>query len=148
MIIGEREFKKCLSLYGADIESWPGALREMAHDALENSVRLQDLLEEERRFEGILRTFEVPEPSDNFERGIIDASRRSEQGSPTIRSFFDDLFGGFTLGRRGIALVCILMIVVLATGFSIGFSSFQGTSISSQEHLAMGDFLRYDGEIL
>ena len=148
MIIGEREFKKYLTLYGAEMDGWPAVIRVKAYEALESSARLQELIEEERGFEGLLRTIEVPDPSDTLERRIVDASRGREQQSSTIRSFVDGYFWGFTFGRRAIALACALMIVVLATGFSIGFSSSPGTSITSQENLAMGDFLRYDGEIL
>ena len=63
MTMNFEQFKEKLLMYGADVRCWPIDIRSLALKALESSPELQKLVEDEKRFEGVLNTRKYEEPS-------------------------------------------------------------------------------------
>ena len=57
------QFKENLLMYGADVRCWPKDIRSSGLKAIDSSPDLLKLVEEEERFEWVLRTRKYDEPS-------------------------------------------------------------------------------------
>jgi len=106
----ESRLRELLSYYGSDLEQWPEELRPLWLRAQHNP-KLASIVEEERRFEHLLRKRSFTPPSFDFAERIIAASIARPQRMEAI-GWFSDLLQEV----RPAALAAMLLL-----GFAIGF---------------------------
>lgn len=120
----KKEFKDFLMLYGADLNVWPGELKDEANVILsagsEAAGELTALVEEEVRFEALLGERSFVEPDDYLAGRIIAFARESavqeRAAAEDDRGLLGWLFAEFFTPRAAIALALTLII-----GFMAGY---------------------------
>jgi hypothetical protein len=143
------QFKEELLMYGADVRNWPKDIRLSGLKALDSSPELQKLVEDEERFEGILKTRKYEEPSIDLAGRIVAAALpRKKKAQRNLGVFFSEVLREFSLSRRALAAVFVSLIFMLIIGFTIGFSNPSGYASSEQYETNLEDFLNYEGDVL
>ncbi len=143
------QFKEKLLMYGADVRNWPKDIRSSGLKALDSSPELQKLVQDEERFEGVLKTRKYEEPSSDLAGRIIAAALpKKKKAQRNLGAFFSEVLGEFSLSRRGLAAVYVALIITLVIGFTIGFSNPSGYASAEQHETNLEDFLNYEGDVL
>ena len=143
------QFKEKLLMYGADVRCWPKEIRLSGLKALDSSPELQKLVEDEERFEGVLKTRKYEEPSrDLAERIVAAALPKKKKAQRNLGVFFAEVLSEFSLSRRALAAVSVSLIFTLIIGFTIGFSNPSGVAFAEQYETNLEDFLNYEGDVL
>jgi hypothetical protein len=143
------QFKEKLLMYGADVRCWPKDIRSSGLKALDSSPELQKLVEDEERFEGILKTRKYEEPSRDLAERIAGAALpRKKKAQRNLGVFFSEVLREFSLSRRALTAVSVSLIFTLIIGFTIGFSNLSGYVSAEQYETNLEDFLNYEGDLL
>ena len=143
------QFKEKLLMYGADVRCWPKDIRSSGLKALDSSPELQKLVEDEERFEGILKTRKYEEPSRDLAERIAGAALpRKKKAQRNLGVFFSEILREFSLSRRALTAVSVSLIFTLIIGFTIGFSNLSGYVSAEQYETNLEDFLNYEGDLL
>jgi len=149
MTINVEQFKEKLLMYGADVRSWPKDIRSSGLKALDSSYELQKLVEDEERFEGVLRTRKYEEPSRDLAGRIVAAALpKKKKAQRNLGVFFSEVLSEFSLSRRALAAVSVALIFTLVIGFTIGYSNPSGYVSGEQYTTNLEDFLNYEGDVL
>jgi len=149
MIMNFEQFKENLLMYGADVRCWPKDIRPSALKALESSPELQKLVEDEKRFEGVLNTRKYEEPSRDLAGRIVAAALpKKKKAQRNFGVFISDVLSEFSLSRRAFAAVSVSLIFTLIIGFTIGYSNPSGNVSAEQYETHLEDFLNYEGDVL
>jgi len=149
MIMDFEQFKENLLMYGADVRCWPNDIRSSALKSLESSPELQKLVEDEKRFEGVLITRKYEEPSRDLAGRIVAAALPKKKKTPrNFGVFISDVLSEFSLSRRAFAAVSVSLIFTLIIGFTIGYSNPSGNVSAEQYETHLEDFLNYEGDVL
>ena len=143
------QFKEKLLMYGADVRKWPKDIRSSGLKAMDSSPELQKLVEDEERFEGVLKTRRYEEPSrDLADRIVAAALPKKKEAQRKLGMFFSEVLREFSLSRRAFAAVSVSLIFSLIIGFTIGFSNPSGNASAEQTQTSLEDFLNYEGDVL
>ena len=143
------QFKDKLLIYGADVRNWPKDIRSSGLKALDSSPELQKLVEDEERFEGVLKTRKYEEPSRDLAGRIVTAAMpRKKKAQRNLGMFFSEVLREFSLSRRALTVVSVSLIFTLIIGFTIGFSNPSGYVSAEQYETNLEDFLNYEGDVL
>ena len=143
------QFKEKLLMYGADVRCWPKDIRSSGLKALDSSPELQKLVEDEERFEGVLKTRKYEEPSRDLAERIAGAALpRKKKAQRNLGVFFSEILREFSLSRRALTVVSVSLIFTLIIGFTIGFSNPSGFVSAEQYETNLEDFLNYEGDVL
>ncbi|NQT68600.1 MAG: hypothetical protein HQ552_03370 [Desulfobacteraceae bacterium] len=143
------QFKEKLLMYGVDVRNWPKEIRSSGLKALDSSFELQKLVEDEERFEGVLKTRKYEEPSRDLAGRIVAAALpKKKKAQRNLGVFFAEVLGEFSLSRRALAAVSVSLIFTLIIGFTIGFSNPSGYAFAEQYETNLEDFLNYEGDVL
>jgi len=149
MTMNFEQFKEKLLMYGAGVRCWPKDIRSSALKALESSPELQKLVEDEKRFEGVLNTRKYEEPSRDLAGRIVAAALpKKKKAQRNFGVFFSDVLSEFSLSRRAFAAVSVSLIFTLIIGFTIGYSNLSGYTSAEQYETHLEDFLNYEGDVL
>jgi len=149
MIMNFEQFKENLLMYGADVRCWPKDIRSSALNALESFPELQKLVEDEKRFEGVLNTRKYEEPSRDLAGRIVAAALpKKKKAHRNFGVFISDVLSEFSLSRRAFAAVSVSLIFTLIIGFTIGYSNPSGNVSAEQYETHLEDFLNYEGDVL
>jgi len=149
MIMNFEQFKEKLLMYGADVRNWPKDIRSSGLKALNSSPELQKLVEDEERFEGVLKTRKYEEPSIDLAGRIVAAALpRKKKAQRKLGVFFSEVLREFSLSRRALTAVSVSLIFTLIIGFTIGFSNPSGYASAEQYETNLKDFLNYEGDVL
>jgi hypothetical protein len=147
-----KKFEENLLLYGADMHQWPEEIRQAGLKALESSSEMQTLLVEHEHFEKVIKTRRFEEPGSNLAQRIISASLQRKQKAPlSPGAFISELLNEFRLPKPALSVISIVMILVLAIGFAIGFSNYSnpsGSTSAVQEETSLQVFLYDEGDII
>ena len=143
------QFKEKLLMYGADVRNWPKDIRSTGLKALDSSPELQKLVEDEERFERVLKTRKYEEPSRDLAGRIVAAAMpRKKKAQRNLGVFFSEILREFSLSRRALTVVSVSLIFTLIIGFTIGFSNPSGFVSAEQYETNLEDFLNYEGDVL
>ncbi len=143
------QFKEKLLMYGADVRCWPKDIRSSGLKALDSSPELQKLVEDEERFEGVLKTRKYEEPSRDLAERIAGAALpRKKKAQRNLGVFFSEILREFSLSRRALTAVSVSLIFTLIIGFTIGFSNPSRYVSAEQYETNLEDFLNYEGDLL
>lgn len=149
MIMNFEQFKEKLLMYGADVRNWPKDIRPSGLKALDSSPEFQKLVEDEERFEGVLKTRKYEEPSRNLAGRIVAAALpRKKKAQRNLGLFFSEVLREFCLSGRTLTAVSVSLIFTLIIGFTIGFSNPSGYVSAEQYETNLEDFLNYEGDVL
>jgi len=149
MTMNFEQFKEKLLMYGADIRCWPKDISSSALKALDSSPELKKLVEDEKRFEGVLKTRKYEEPSRDLAGRIVAASLpKKKKTQRNFGVFFSEILSEFSLSRRTFAAISVSLIFTLIIGFTIGYSNPSGYVSTEQYETHLEDFLNYEGDIL
>jgi hypothetical protein len=149
MIMNFEQFREQLLMYGADVHNWPKDIRSTGLKALDSSPELQKLVEDEERFEVVLKTRKYEEPSRDLAERIAGAALpRKKKAQRNLGVFFSEILREFSLSRRALAAVSVSLIFTLIIGFTIGFSNPSGYVSAEQYETNLEDFLNYEGDVL
>ena len=149
MPMNYEQFEENLLMYGADVRNWPKDIRPSALKALNSSPELQKLVENEKRFEGVLNTRKFEEPSKNLAKRIVAAALpKKKKARRNFSVFFSDILSEFSLSRRAFAAVSVSLFFILIVGFTIGYSNPSGYASAEQYETHLEDFLTYEGDVL
>ncbi|MBW2664468.1 MAG: hypothetical protein JRD93_21445 [Deltaproteobacteria bacterium] len=149
MTINFEQFKEKLLMYGTDVRNWPKDIRSSGLKALDRSPELQKLVEEEERFEGVLKTRKYEEPNRDLARRIVAAAlHRKKKAQRNLGVFFSEVLREFSLSRRALTAVSVSLIFTLIIGFTIGFLNPSGYVSAEQYETNLEDFLNYEGDVL
>jgi len=145
-----KKFKENLLLYGTDWNKWPEEEKQAGVELLRHSPGLQASFAEQEEFERILKTRKFEEPSSNLPQRIIALSTGQEKEALSrFDSLLSKLFGNeFYLPNPASIPVSIFMLIVLITGFFIGFSIPAGSTSTDQKQASLQAFLHYEGDVL
>jgi len=111
MTIDTNTFREYLTLYGTQLESWPQAARVQAK-TVQHQPAFLALIEEEKRFERILRLRHMETAPTNLAQRIITMSLA--KGCPLPQWSFTDILTSL----KPAALAAMLIL-----GFAIGFGA-------------------------
>jgi hypothetical protein len=106
-------------------------------------------LEDEKRFEKVLKTRKYEEPNRDLAGRIIAAAlpgKKKAQRNPGV--FFSEVLRELSLSRRALAAVSVSLVFTLIIGFTIGFSNPSGYASAEQYETNLEDFLNYEGDVL
>jgi hypothetical protein len=149
MTMNVEQFKEKLLMYGADVRNWPKDKRSSGLKAMDSSPELQKLVEDEERFERVLRTRKYEEPSRDLAGRIVAvAMPRKKKAQRNLGMFFSEVLREFSLSRRSLTAVSVSLIFTLIIGFTIGFSNPSGFVSAEQYETNLEDFLNYEGDVL
>ena len=149
MTMNVEQFKEKLLMYGADVRNWPKDIRSSGLKALDSSPELQKLVEDEERFERVLRTRKYEEPSRDLAGRIVAAAlTRKKKAQRNLGVFFSEVLREFSLSRRSLTAVSVSLIFTLIIGFTIGFSNPSRYVSAEQYETNLEDFLNYEGDVL
>ena len=149
MTMNVEQFKKNLLMHGADVRNWPKDIRSSGMKALDDSPELQKLVQDEKRFERVLKTRRYEEPSRDLVERIISAALPKKKKAPRNFSvFFSEALREFSLSRRAFAAVSVSLVFTLIIGFTIGFSNSSRYVSTEQYETKLEDFLNYEGDVL
>jgi len=106
-------------------------------------------VEEEERFEGVLKTRKYEEPNRDLARRIVAAAlHRKKKAQRNLGVFFSEVLREFSLSRRALTAVSVSLIFTLIIGFTIGFLNPSGYVSAEQYETNLEDFLNYEGDVL
>jgi len=143
------QFKEKLLMYGAEVRNWPKDIRSSGLKALDSSPELQKLVEDEERFEKVLKTRKYEEPSRDLARRIVaSALPRKKKAQRNLGVFFSEVLREFSLPKRALTAVSVSFIFALIIGFTIGFLNSSGYISAEQYETNLEDFLDYEGDVL
>ena len=128
------EFQKYLDLYGSDLETWPGEIRDLAQQSLTQSQEFQGLLAEAKNLDDFLQLEKVPDPSPQLAERIVGATRglSQERLSESEKLTLGDWFRSLWRPQAAFSLA-----LILAVGFGIGyFANLNNQTASSGTELA------------
>jgi hypothetical protein len=149
MTMNFEQLKEKLLMYGSDVCNWPKNIRSSGLKALDSSPELRKLVEEEERFEEVLKTRLYEEPGrDLAERIVAAALPGKKKAQPNPGVFFSEILREFSLSRRAFTAVSLSLIFTLIIGFTIGFSNPSGQAAAEQYETNLEDFLNYEGDVL
>ena len=149
MTMNFEQFKEKLLLYGADVRNWPKDIRSSGLQALDSSPELQKLVEDEKLFEGVLKTRKYEEPCRDLAGRIVAAALpRKKKAHRNLGVIFSEVLREFSLSRRALTAVSVSLIFALIIGFTIGFSNPSGYASAEQYEANLEDFLNYEGDVL
>ena len=149
MTMNVEQFKEKLLMYGADVRNWPKDKRSSGLKAMDSSPELQKLVEDEERFERVLRTRKYEEPSRDLAGRIVAAAMpRKKKAQRNLGVFFSEVLREFSLSRRSLTAVSVSLIFTLIIGFTIGFSNPSRYVSAEQYETNLEDFLNYEGDVL
>ncbi|MFO8240891.1 MAG: hypothetical protein R6T90_07815 [Dissulfuribacterales bacterium] len=149
MRMDPKQFREYVLIHGTDILGWPEDIRTPGLKALESSLELQALLEDEERFERVLKERRYEDPSPELAECIISASRRKKDKRPhSIVVFFSDLFWEFGVPNRALTAFSVSLLIALILGFAIGFFYPSGAISSEQNQINLEAFLYCEGDVL
>jgi hypothetical protein len=149
MTMNFEQFKENLLMYGADVRCWPKDIGSSALKALDSSPELKKLVEDEKRFEGILKTRKYEEPSRDLAGRIVAAALPKKKiAQRNFGVFFSEILSEFSLSRRSFAAISVSLIFTLIIGFTIGYSNPSGSVSTEQYETHLEDFLNYEGDVL
>jgi hypothetical protein len=149
MIMNFEQFREKLLMYGADVRCWPKDIGSSALKALDSSPELKKLVEDEKRFEGILKTRKYEEPSRDLAGRIVAAALPKKKiVQRNFGVFFSEILSEFSLSRRSFAAISVSLIFTLIIGFTIGYSNPSGSVSTEQYETHLEDFLNYEGDVL
>lgn len=149
MTMNFEQFKENLLMYGADVRCWPKDIGSSALKALDSSPELKKLVEDEKRFEGILKTRKYEEPSRDMAGRIVAAALPKKKiAQRNFGVFFSEILSEFSLSRRSFAAISVSLIFTLIIGFTIGYSNPSGSVSTEQYETHLEDFLNYEGDVL
>jgi hypothetical protein len=149
MTMNFEQFKENLLMYGADVRCWPKDIGSSALKALDSSPELKNLVEDEKRFEGILKTRKYEEPSRDLAGRIVAAALPKKKiAQRNFGVFFSEILSEFSLSRRSFAAISVSLIFTLIIGFTIGYSNPSGSVSTEQYETHLEDFLNYEGDVL
>jgi hypothetical protein len=144
MSMDEKQFKKYLLVYGADVHQWPEEIRGTAVEALADSSELRALQADHEGFEGVLTSRSYQEPPSTLAQRIISASQQGRKRTSLSRgAFFSELLAGFSLRRWALIAIAVLII-----GFIIGLVNPIGSLVAEETQTDLQEFLYYEGEAL
>jgi hypothetical protein len=117
--------------------------------ALDSSPELKKLVEDEKRFEGVLKTRKYEEPSRDLAGRIVAAALpKKKKAQRNFGVFFSEILSEFSLSRRTFAAISVSLIFTLIIGFTIGYSNPSGYVSTEQYETHLEDFLNYEGDVL
>jgi len=117
--------------------------------ALDSSPELQKLVEDEKRFEGVLKTRTYEEPSRDLAGRIVAAALpKKKKTQRNFGVFFSEILSEFSLSRRAFAAISVSLIFTLIIGFTIGYSNPSGSASTEHYETHLEDFLNYEGDVL
>jgi hypothetical protein len=149
MTMNFEQFREKLLMYGADVRCWPKDIGSSALKALDSSPELKKLVEDEKRFEGILKTRKYEEPSRDLAGRIVAAALPKKKiAQRNFGVFFSEILSEFSLSRRSFAAISVSLIFTLIIGFTIGYSNPSGSVSTEQYETHLEDFLNYEGDVL
>jgi len=149
MTMNFEQFREKLLMYGADVRCWPKDISSSALKALDSSPEIQKLVEDEKRFEGVLKARKYEEPSRDLAGRIIAAAfPKKKKAQRNFGVFFSDVLSEFSLSRRAFAAVSVSLIFTLIIGFTIGYSNPSEYAPTEQYETHLEDFLNYEGDVL
>lgn len=149
MTMNFEQFKEKLLMYGADVRGWPKDISSSALKALDSSPELQKLVEDEKRFEGVLKTRKYEEPSRDLAGRIVAAALpKKKKTQRNFGVFFSEVLSEFSLSRRAFAAISVSLIFTLIIGFTIGYSNPSGSASTEHYETHLEDFLNYEGDVL
>jgi hypothetical protein len=149
MTMNFEQFKEKLLMYGADVRCWPKDISSSALKALDSSPELRKLVEDEKRFEGILKTRKYEDPSRDLAGRIVAAALPKKKiAQRNFGVFFSEILSEFSLSRRSFAAISVSLIFTLIIGFTIGYSNPSGSVFTEQYETHLEDFLNYEGDVL
>jgi hypothetical protein len=149
MTMNFEQFKEKLLMYGADVRCWPKDISSSALKALDSSPELRKLVEDEKRFEGILKTRKYEDPSRDLAGRIVAAALPKKKiAQRNFGVFFSEILSEFSLSRRSFAAISVSLIFTLIIGFTIGYSNPSGSVSTEQYETHLEDFLNYEGDVL
>jgi len=149
MTMNFEQFKEKLLMYGADVRCWPKDISSSALKALDSSPELKKLVEDEKRFEGILKTRKYEEHSRDLAGRIVAAALPKKKiAQRNFSVFFSEILSEFSLSRRSFAAISVSLIFTLIIGFTIGYSNPSGSVSTEQYETHLEDFLNYEGDVL
>ena len=149
MTMNFEQFKEKILMYGADVRCWPKDIGSSALKALDSSPELKKLVEDEKRFEGILKTRKYEEPSRDLAGRIVAAALPKKKiAQRNFGVFFSEILSEFSLSRRSFAAISVSLIFTLIIGFTIGYSNPSGSVSTEQYETHLEDFLNYEGDVL
>ena len=149
MTMNFEQFKEKILMYGADVRCWPKDIGSSALKALDSSPELKKLVEDEKRFEGILKTRKYEEPSRDLAGRIVAAALPKKKiVQRNFGVFFSEILSEFSLSRRSFAAISVSLIFTLIIGFTIGYSNPSGYTSAEQYETHLEDFLNYEGDVL
>ena len=149
MTMNFEQFKEKLLMYGADVRGWPKDTSSSALKALDSSPELQKLVEDEKRFEGVLKTRKYEEPSRDLAGRIVAAALpKKKKTQRNFGVFFSEVLSEFSLSRRAFAAISVSLIFTLIIGFTIGYSNPSGSASTEHYETHLEDFLNYEGDVL
>lgn len=127
------KFLEYLSIYGADMTSWPEEIRLEAQVALEASSELRDILKAEIELESALMERGFEESSPGLSQRIISNALGNETEKKTsLFGSIKELFSAFPIPSPAIALPALLVIGIVA-GYLYpeeSFSEPEGTQVA------------------
>jgi hypothetical protein len=143
------KFKENLLVYGTDIHEWPEEIRRAGLKAIETSSQFRMLLEEEVRFEKVLkaRTYEGPN-HDLTERIILASKSKNKKVRPRLVELLSELVWEFGLSKPVMSALYVSLVLVLLLGFAIGFTNINGSVSIDGTQTDLQEFLYYEGEVL
>lgn len=149
MRMDPKQFREYMLIYGTDILNWPEDMRTPGLKALKSSLELQAILEDEERFERVLRESRYEDPDPDLAERIISASLQKKDKRPySVAGFFSDIFWEFGMPNRALTAVSLSLLVALILGFAIGFFYPSGAISSEQNQINLEAFLYYEGDVL
>ncbi len=131
------QFIEYLQLYGSDIDTWPGAIREQALILHQNSSELKGLVDKEKEFESMLTERSIENPTSDFERRITLSAKPKfvkEENASVISSIIDLI---------SIPKPALTMAFLLLFGFSLGFF-YDTYSDTGENTLELSEYITFD----
>ncbi|OPL15362.1 MAG: hypothetical protein AVO38_10860 [delta proteobacterium ML8_D] len=149
MRMDPQQFREYVLIHGTNILDWPEDIRMPGLKALDASLELQAILEDEERFEMVLKESRYEDPSPVLSERIISAAlQQKDKRSHSIVGFFEDLFWEFGVPNRSITAVSISLLIALVLGFAIGFFNPSAAVSLDQKQISLEAFLYYEGDEL
>jgi hypothetical protein len=150
MTMDPKQFEENLLLYGADLNRWPEEIRQAGMESLQKYLELQVLLEEQEKFEKMLKARKYEEPSCDLTQRIVSVSLQVDRKSPFgLGSLFSRICADeFFLHKPASIIASLLTISVLAVGLFIGFSISTESKLTDEGQASLQEFLHYQGEAL
>ncbi len=131
------KFIEYLQLYGSDIDTWPGAIREQALILYKNSSELKGLVDKEKEFESMLTERSIENPTSDFERRIT-LSAKPKVAKEENASVFSSIFDLISIPKPALTMAFLLLF-----GFSLGFF-YDTYSDTGENTLELSEYITFD----